>query len=103
MQSGDVGVGLALPGVPPGECGTRGRQAVPLRLAQLDHDVGAGLVPALPVGKADCRAPTRDAPTPRAKCLPRNGSTPRLLILTTITPSISLRPREAPSKCSAYI
>jgi hypothetical protein len=46
MQLRDVGVGLALPGVPHGECGTRGRQAVPLHLAQLDHDVGAGLVPA---------------------------------------------------------
>src|SRR5271157_2584479 len=45
MQSRDAG--LALPGVPQGECGTRGRQAVPLHLAQLDHDAGAGLVPAL--------------------------------------------------------
>ncbi len=40
-----------------------GRQAVPLHLAQLDYDVGAGLVPALPVGMADFRAPTRGAPT----------------------------------------
>src|SRR5271157_1614719 len=61
MQSRDVG--LVLPGVPQGECVPRGRQAVPLRLAQLDHDVGAGLVPALPVGMADARAPTRGAPT----------------------------------------
>jgi len=43
MQSRDAG--LALPGVPQGECATRGRQAVPLHLAQLDHDGGAGLVP----------------------------------------------------------
>ena len=28
----------ALPGVPHGECGSRGRQAVPLRLAQLVHE-----------------------------------------------------------------
>ncbi len=48
MQSRDAG--LALPGIPQGECQTRGRQAVPLRLAQLDHDVGAGLVPALRKG-----------------------------------------------------
>jgi hypothetical protein len=60
MRSQNVGVGLALPGVLQGECGTRGRQAVvPLHLAQLDHDVGAGLVPALPAGMADFRAPTR--------------------------------------------
>ncbi len=63
MRSRDVGVGLALPGVPHGECGTRRWQAVPLHLAQLDHDVGAGLVPARPVGTADFRAPTRGAPT----------------------------------------
>jgi len=65
MQLRDVGIGLALPGVPHGECGTRGRQAVPLHLAQLDHrvDVGARLVPALPVGMADVRAPTGGAPT----------------------------------------
>ena len=44
MQSRDGG--LALSGVPQDECGTRGRQAVPLHLAQLDRDVGAGLVPA---------------------------------------------------------
>src|SRR5208282_6739545 len=36
MPSRVVGVGLALSGVPQGECGTRGRQAVPLHLAQLD-------------------------------------------------------------------
>ena len=50
---------------------TSGRQAVPLHLEQLDHDIGAGLVPALPVGKADFRAPTRGAPTrdvARASC-----------------------------------
>src|SRR5208283_2957438 len=41
----------------------QGRQAVPLHLAQLDHEVGVGLVPALPVGTADFRAPTRGAPT----------------------------------------
>ena len=40
-----------------------GRQAVPLHFAQLGRDVGAGLVPALPVGMADFRAPTRGAPT----------------------------------------
>src|SRR5208283_5113404 len=62
MPSRDAG--LALPGVPQGECGNRGRQAVPLHLAQLDHDVGAGLVPTLPVGSADFGAPIRDAPTP---------------------------------------
>ncbi len=45
MQSGEVGVGLPLPGVPQGECGTRGRQAVPLHFAQFDHDVVAALVP----------------------------------------------------------
>jgi hypothetical protein len=52
-----VGVGLALPGVPQGECGTRGRQAVPLHLAQLDHqvDVGAGLVPAFRKGAHEGR------------------------------------------------
>ena len=56
-----AGVGLptssgqvARPDVPRGEGGTRGRQAVPLHLAQLDHqiDVGAGLVPPSPVGMA---------------------------------------------------
>ena len=31
MHCGDVGVGLALPGVPHGGCETRGWQAVPLR------------------------------------------------------------------------
>jgi hypothetical protein len=50
MQSGAVGVGLALPGVPHGACGSRGRQAVPLHLAQLVRDVGAGLEPALKKG-----------------------------------------------------
>jgi hypothetical protein len=43
MQLGDVGVGLALPGVPQGECGTRGRQAVPLRRKGL-RPSGASLV-----------------------------------------------------------
>jgi hypothetical protein len=33
-----VGVGLALPGVPQGECGTMGRQAVPLRPRALTRD-----------------------------------------------------------------
>jgi hypothetical protein len=58
-----VGVGPALPGAPQGEGGTRGRQvAVPLQ--QLDHDVGAGLVPALPGGQVGpFWAPTRGAPT----------------------------------------
>ena len=38
MQSRNVGVGLALPGVPHGECGTRGRQAVPLHLARTGRE-----------------------------------------------------------------
>jgi hypothetical protein len=51
-----VGVGLALPGVPQGECGTRGRQAVPLHLAQLDDHVGVGLaLPGVPQGECGTR------------------------------------------------
>ena len=42
MELRDVGVGRALPGVPQGECGARGRHAVPLHLAQLDHAVAVG-------------------------------------------------------------
>jgi hypothetical protein len=92
MQSGDVGVGLAPPGVPHGECETRGRQAVPLHLAQLDHQesadlkVGAtralsrragwrrpvfqGLRPFSPVAPK-CRGPTkqvRATPAPKTGC-----------------------------------
>ncbi len=50
MQSRDAGL-------------AQGGRAVPLHLARLDHDVGSALVPALPVGRADFRAPTRGAPT----------------------------------------
>src|SRR5208283_3722644 len=43
MQSRDAGLPtspgqVALPGVPQGECGTRGRRAVPLHLAQLVYE-----------------------------------------------------------------
>jgi len=55
MQSRDAG--LALPGVPQGECGTRGRQAVPLHLAKPNHQESAAL-PAgsgkVPVGATKC-------------------------------------------------
>jgi hypothetical protein len=62
MQLRDAG--LVLPGVPHGECGTRGRQAVPLHLAQLDHQVGLPLLilrqctqrgrQAIPYGERPC-------------------------------------------------
>ncbi len=51
----------------------------PYTFAQLDHDVGAGLVPALPVGMADFRAPTRGAPTlPGSAAMDTEGTVRRL-------------------------
>src|SRR5208283_1023617 len=90
MQSGDVGVGLALPGVLHGECGTRGRRAVPLqrkalrtsgfRLVSQCPYFGAAALPAVRVVAAPSK-PRRGGRAAGLECEPcatfSGGAPPR--------------------------
>jgi hypothetical protein len=86
MQSRDVGAGLALPGVPQGECGTRGRRAVPPttkdgRFADRPYGArGNGRFRAVLVQftLSPLRLPVRSDRTVRVFDLPSRGIGPRI-------------------------